>query len=62
MKEKEITKNRMKLINCLKKKKKECMNWFEDNEINDLEEVINSSASGNTFRAFRNLPKRPSDI
>jgi hypothetical protein len=62
MNEKEITKNRMKLIKCLKKKKNECTNWFEDNEINDLEEVINSSASGNTFRSFQNLPQRPSDI
>lgn len=62
MNEKEITKNRMKLIDCLKREKKECTKWFKDNEITDLDEVITTSASGNTFRAFQNLPCRPSNV
>ena len=53
--------NETEIIQNLSKSRAKISRWF-DHRINTLEEFAQSGVAGNTFRAFRNLPKRPSVI
>ena len=49
------------IIDWLSKKKSEISHWFDQCE-QSLDEIIHESVGSNTFRAFQNLPQKPSVV
>jgi len=55
----DILNNRRKLINILIKNRGNLCNWFTNNRMWNLQDIVETSVGGSTFRAFRYLPKSP---
>lgn len=49
------------LIKHLKQKKPHLAKWF-DERVGSDEEIVKNSVAGNTFRAFHNMPCKPSEV
>lgn len=49
------------IVKDLQRKRAKIEKWFADRN-DSLELVVKESVGGNTFRAFRNMPKRPSEV
>ncbi len=49
------------IINRLRKKRGKIEAWFARRQ-DSLEQIVHESVGSNTFRAFQNMPKRPSDV
>jgi len=53
--------NKEELIGYISQKKKDLSKWFE-NRCESLDDIITASVKGNTFRAFPNMPRKPSKV
>jgi hypothetical protein len=51
--------NSDRIVNQLRRNRRRIENWFEQRE-ESLELIVRQSVGGNTFRAFGNMPQRPS--